>query len=173
VISHKQRAVGLGMAAGAALSALVLACPTRWFISSLPAELPARLAFAARADAVTMLWLLAAIANVARKRFFSPADIDGSGFAAPSSRLSVDVAIVQNTLEQAVLASILYLALETLPPASGITIVPQLLALFCIGRLAFWFGYRFGAAWRAVGFALTFYPTVYGYVLLAINLWGA
>jgi uncharacterized membrane protein len=83
------------------------------------------------------------------------------------------VAIVQNTLEQAVLASILYLALETLPPASGITIVPQLLALFCIGRLAFWFGYRFGAAWRAVGFALTFYPTVYGYVLLAINLWGA
>jgi hypothetical protein len=170
MISRAQRGVAIGMAAGAALSALILCCPTRWFIAPLPLELSSRLAFAARADALAMLWLLAAIANVARRRFFSAADIDGSGFAPASDRLRIEAAVLQNTLEQTVLAAVLYPALVSLPAQSDVMLVPQLLTLFCLGRLAFWIGYRFGARWRAFGFALTFYPTVFGYVLLAINL---
>jgi hypothetical protein len=170
MFNPKQRGVAAGMAAGAALSALVLLWPPHWLIVSLPSELPARLAFAVQADALAMLWLLAMIGNLARKRFFSPADIDGAGLAAASDRIRIDVAVLQNTLEQSVLAAVLYPALAVLPAQRGAMIVPQLLLLFSFGRLAFWIGYRFGAGWRAAGFALTFYPTVYGYVLLVLNL---
>jgi hypothetical protein len=45
-----------------------------------------------------------------------------------------------------------------------------LAALFSLGRLAFWIGYRHGAPWRAFGFAVTFYPTVVGYAILALDL---
>jgi hypothetical protein len=168
----KQRGVATGMAAGAALSALILACPAHWLTASLPVELPARLAFAVRADAVAMLWLLAMVANIARKRFFSPADIDGAGFAPASERIRNDLAVLQNTLEQALLASVLYPALASLPLQRDVMIIPQLVLLFSLGRLAFWIGYRFGAGYRALGFALTFYPTVYGYALLVLNLWN-
>jgi|SRR5271170_2759458 len=173
MISRKQQRVALGMGVGAAFTALILACPPRWFGIPVPTDPAARLAFAVRADAVTMLWLLAAIANVARRRFFSPADIDGSGFASASARLGIDVAVVQNTLEQAVLASVLYLALACLPHPDDAAIIPQLLTLFCLGRLTFWIGYRYGAPWRAFGFAVTFYPTVFGYFLWALKLMRA
>jgi hypothetical protein len=103
---------------------------------------------------------------VARRRFFSPSDIDGGGLAPASNRISVDIAIVQNTLEQSVLASVLYPSLACLAADDGFLLLPQLLTLFCIGRLAFWIGYRHGAPWRAFGFAATFYPTVFGYALL-------
>jgi uncharacterized membrane protein YecN with MAPEG domain len=94
---------------------------------------------------------------------------DGSGFAPASEQLRISVAIVQNTLEQAVLAAVLYLALARLGQPDEAALVPQLAALFCLGRLAFWIGYRHGAPWRAFGFAVTFYPTVVGYAILALD----
>jgi hypothetical protein len=158
------------MAAGALLTAIVLSAPSSWFgLVSLPNP-PSRIAYAIHADAVAMLWLLAAVANVARKRFFSPADIDGGGLSPASGHISVDIAIVQNTLEQSVLASILYPSLACLASGDEFLMTPQLLTLFCIGRLTFWLGYRHGAPWRAFGFATTFYPTVFGYGLLASHL---
>ena len=39
-------------------------------------------------------------------------------------------------------------------------VLPGLVGLFCVGRASFWLGYRHGAAARAFGFALTFYPSV-------------
>jgi uncharacterized membrane protein YecN with MAPEG domain len=154
------------MAGGALLTAIILITPSRWFGVAPRSDLPSRLAYAIRADAVAMLWLLAAVANVARRRFFSPADIDGGGLAPASNRISVEVAIVQNTLEQSALASVLYLSLACLTSGDEFLLIPQLLTLFCIGRLTFWLGYRHGAPWRAFGFAATFYPTVFGYALL-------
>ncbi len=170
VLSRKQKGVALGMAGGALLTAIVLSAPSSWFGVASELDLPGRLTYAIHADAVAMLWLLAAVANVARRRFFSPSDIDGGGLAPASSRISVDVAIVQNTLEQSVLASILYPALACLRSGDALLLMPQLLTLFCIGRITFWLGYRHGAPWRAFGFAATFYPTVFGYALL-ISHW--
>ncbi len=46
--------------------------------------------------------------------------------------------------------------------------IPLLVALSCIGRAAFWFGYGGGAASRAFGFGTTFYPTVAAYVLAVV-----
>jgi hypothetical protein len=117
-----------------------------------------------------MVWLVAAIGNVARLRFASAVDIDGSGLTASSSRISPSIAILQNTLEQAVLAAVLYLALACLPGPHGIGFIPKFLVLFCIGRCAFWIVYRFGAAGRAFGFAATFYPTVFGYGVVLAGL---
>jgi len=170
MFSRKQRGVAIGMALGAAVTALVLASPPQWFGVSPQGDVHARLVTAVRAASIAMMWLLAAVANVARGRFMSAADIDGSGFAPASQFIRIGVAIVQNTLEQAVLAAVLYLALARLGQPDEAALVPQLAALFSLGRLAFWIGYRHGAPWRAFGFAVTFYPTVVGYAILALDL---
>jgi hypothetical protein len=172
MMTRKQQAVAIGMVAGTVCTALILAYPIRRFGASVPTDATARIAFALRAGAIAMMWLLIAIANVARKRFFSPADIDGSGIASPSADLRIDAAVVQNTLEQAVLASVLYLSLASLPQQDGVAIIPPLLTLFCLGRLTFWIGYHVGGPWRAFGFAVTFYPTVFGYAFIALRLFS-
>jgi uncharacterized membrane protein YecN with MAPEG domain len=170
MFSVKQRGVAAGMAAGVAATALGLLCSPSWFGVAVPSDVAGRLAFAVRADGLIMVWLVAAIANVARGRFFSAADIDGSGFGTASDRIAVDVAVVQNTLEQAVLAAVLYPALACLRAPDEAAMIPALAALFCVGRLCFWVGYRFGAPWRAFGFAATFYPTVFGYFVVIVRL---
>ncbi len=172
-MTRQQRGVALGAASGAALAAAILLAPAAWFSRPWPHDLATRIGFALRADAVIMVWLAAAIVNVARLRFVSAADIDGSGLTASSPRISPSVAVLQNTLEQAVLAAVLYLALACLPGPDGVAFIPKLLLLFCIGRGAFWIGYRFGAAGRAFGFAATFYPTVFGYGVVMLSLAGA
>ena len=68
-------------------------------------------------------------------------------------------AVLQNTLEQVVLAVVVHLALASLLRGREMVLIPLLVALFCSGRLAFWIGYRRGAGSRALGFGLTFYPT--------------
>jgi len=45
-------------------------------------------------------------------------------------------------------------------PASWQAVIPAAAILFFIGRVLFWRGYARGAPGRALGFALTFYPTV-------------
>ena len=48
--------------------------------------------------------------------------------------------------------------------------VPAAAILFFLGRLLFWRGYSHGAPARALGFALTFYPTVVMLVLVVARL---
>jgi hypothetical protein len=60
------------------------------------------------------------------------------------------------------------LALASLLEGTELAVIPLLVALFCIGRAAFWFGYVGGAAGRAFGFGTTFYPTVAAYVLAVV-----
>ncbi len=48
-----------------------------------------------------------------------------------------------------------------------------LVILFGLGPLLFWLGYASGAAGRAFGFALTFYPTAFSLIVgFAIVLTG-
>ena len=119
-----------------------------------------RLAFTLHCDLFIVAWLAAAIAAVARGRFFSAADIQGSGFGAPGPRIAVAAAVLQNTFEQVVLALTVHLALASLLRGREMVLIPLLVALFCGGRLAFWMGYHRGAGSRALGFGLTFYPSV-------------
>lgn len=120
-----------------------------------------RLRFALRADLLVVGWLAAAIANVARLRFFSEQDIAGSSAAGGSDEVRDAGAILQNTLEQVVLALAAHLIVAATFSRPQALLV-ALASLFALGRLLFWVEYKRGAAGRAFGFALTFYPSVLG-----------
>ncbi len=166
-----QRSVARGMAAGAVFSALVLGIGYAAVTFPIGGPLPTladRLGHALRADVFVWLWLVVAIGRVAKGRFFSPADIDGSGLTEASARVRIPAAILQNTLEQCVLAGAAHLALAATLRPREMVLVPLLVALFCIGRAAFWAGYANGAGARAFGFATTFYPSAFALLLAAV-----
>lgn len=118
---------------------------------------------------VIAFWLLLSIGQLARHRFFSQVDIDGSGVSANSPRAALLQALLQNTLEQAVLALIAYGAWIWLGPADRMGLVIVLAVYFSVGRLLFFIGYTHGAPARALGFGLTFYPSV-ALILLVLPL---
>ena len=154
---HEQQGVALAMASALATAVLVLgivALTTKTTETFVP-----RLQFAIRADLFVIVWLGAAIANVARLRFFSERDIAGSSAEVGSGKVRLAGSILQNTFEQVGLAIVTHLIVAATFQRSSALIV-ALVCLFAIGRLLFWVGYRHGAKGRAFGFALTFYPTV-------------
>ncbi len=169
-VDATQRGVAFGMALAAVVAAIVLGLDYVFLPFGVPhlEGLVGRIGYVLRADLFICLWLVAAVANVARLRFFSPADIDGGGLAAASPKISVGVAVLQNTLEQVVLAAGAHLALAAAARGAVMVLVGPLVVLFGVGRLAFWVGYRRGAVHRAFGFAMTFYPTVFVYVLVLL-----
>ncbi len=64
------------------------------------------------------------------------------------------------SLEQMALALPVYAAWVVLAPTHLLAVVPAASSLFLLGRVLFFYGYARGASGRALGFALTFYPTV-------------
>ena len=162
MLDAEQRRVLRGMTLSLLVTVLVLGLGSflAWPLMPVLPHLEDRLAFTLRCDLFIVAWLAAAIAAVARGRFFSEADIRGSGFGSPGPRIAVAAAVLQNTFEQVVLALTLHLALASLLRGREMVLIPLLVALFCGGRLAFWIGYRRGAGSRALGFGLTFYPSV-------------
>jgi hypothetical protein len=159
---REQRQVATGMAA-AALVALAAIGLGLWHGSGPAQPVAERLAMALRLDLFVIVWLLAAIGNVARLRFFSAEDIAGSATTVASGAVRRGNAILQNTLEQAVLAVAVHLGLAAALPHPDVLLV-TLVVLFGLGRLLFWLGYARGAAGRAFGFALTFYPSAFALV---------
>jgi len=161
-LSQKQHGVLKGMIAAMILAIVGLGYgaflfPPKW----LPEPtLAGRTLLAGRCLLVIAVWLLVAIGLLARHRFFTPADIDGSGLTAGTDRARELQAVLQNTLEQTVLAALVYLAFALLAPAAYLGALPAAAALFWVGRALFWHGYANGAAARSLGFALTFYSTV-------------
>ena len=119
-----------------------------------------RIAFALRADTFIALWLAISVGLLARHRFFTPEDIDGGGLTHGSETANILQATLQNTLEQTVLALPVHLAWAILLPVSWSSAIPAAVVLFLCGRVLFVRGYRGGAPSRAIGFALTFYPSV-------------
>ena len=173
-VDSTQRGVAMGIALAAIVAAIVLGADWAFLPFGVPhlEGLVGRIGYVLRADLFIYLWLAAAVANVACLRFFSPADIDGGGLAGASPKIHVGRAVLQNTLEQVVLAAGAHLALAATARGAVMVLVVPLVVLFCVGRLAFWLGYGRGAAHRAFGFAVTFYPTVFIYVLALLLLIG-
>lgn len=165
----QQRRVAANMAVAVLVTAAVLA--GAFLIGAGEPDRPVaeRLALTLKADLVVMLWLAAAVANVARLRFFSPEDIAGGASGAPSPRVRQAGAILQNTLEQAALAVPVHLGLAATCRHS-VSLTIALVILFTLGRALFWAGSAKGAAGRALGFALTFYPTVAALVIALFRL---
>lgn len=170
VLSIKQRGVLKGMFAGATVTVVVivgviLAAPE---LLSPEASTGERIAFALRADAFVALWLGISIGLLARHRFFTPEDIDGGGLTRGTETANILQASLQNSLEQTVLAVLAHLTWAVLMPASWLPVIPAAVVLFLVGRVLFLRGYRGGAPSRAVGFALTFYPSVLMLIIVAV-----
>lgn len=98
----------------------------------------------------------AMIGRLAQRRFFDDDLIDGEDFA-PGSAAWIDQKVLSNTIEQLVLALVIwpFVALSL-----GGVIVLILGFAFAIARLLFWIGYHISPPLRGFGFAATFYPTV-------------
>lgn len=167
-LTDKQRGVLRGLLAGllltaAALSLAILA-PWRRMLPSQP--FPATLAHALKWDVLLALCLVVHVALLGRHRILTPEDIDGSGLTTATPRARVLQATLQNTLEQAVLALVAHMAWSAVMPLHWQAAVPAAALLFVTGRALFLRGYARGAPSRALGFTLTFFPTV---ALLALT----
>ena len=168
MISPEQRGVVIGMLLGASVPALPIAAGA-WLIPG-PAAPPLgdRLVWLMPYAAVLALPMALAIAAIARHRFFHAAVIDGSNDAA-DRWLAIARAILQNTLEQTVLAALVLLALAATLPSGWLGALPAAILWFVLARAIFALTYARGAAARSFGFAATFYPTLAG-LLMAIAL---
>lgn len=112
---------------------------------------------------------LLVVARLAARRFFDDSVIDGQPFP-PGSRGEIDTRVLQNSIEQLVLALAVWPAAGTLLATSGPGIVLCLGIGFLIARLAFWIGYHVSPPLRAFGFAASFYPTIL-VLLWAVAFW--
>lgn len=167
-LTGDQRAVASRMTAAVLTTLVVLGVVGGAGWRPLPEHDPTGLALICLL--LVALALAATIARVAKHRFTTPADLDGSGLTHGTDRVRSLNAVVQNTLEQAVLAIPTYLAAAMLLPERRSGMIAAAAVLFVIGRLSFARGYAQGAAGRAFGFGLTFYPTI---ALLALSLVAA
>ena len=105
------------------------------------------------------LFLALIIARLAQRRFFDTSIIDGEPFA-PGSGADIDARVLQNTIEQLVLALALWPVTGYVLAADGPGVVMCLGVGFLFARMFFWLGYHISAPLRAFGFAATFYPTL-------------
>ena len=175
MLTAKQQGVLRGMLAGVVITLLALGFS---ILSPSAALLPepdvaAALKQALTWDALLVVTLALNIALLARHRFFTPEDIDGGGLTEGTPRAQILQSTLQNTLEQMVLAFAAHQIWAAVMPRGWQGAIPAAAVLFIVGRILFWRGYARGAPARALGFALTFYPTLA--MLLAIGArlaWG-
>lgn len=173
-LSEKQRGVLGGAAAG--LTVTLAGIGTALFLapggSMAHGGLYTRLNFWAGWSLPVILSLVLVIGLLARHRFLTPEDIDGGGIAPGTPEARVYQAVLQNTLEQAVLWLAVTLVWAIRMPGPTLAVIPLASILFVTGRALFLRGYAGGAPSRALGFALTFYPTVVMALLLTAEFAG-
>lgn len=126
-----------------------------------------RIAFALKADLLIFFWLAGCLRAVASGRFRSPADRKGAAYGPPTPGLAIRVAVLQNSLEQTVLAMGAHLILATVLRGPELLFIPVSVVLYLVGRVSFAITYSRGAAARAFGMALTGAPIIAGYILAA------
>lgn len=171
-LTEKQKGVVRGVVPAAALTAVGL-CGATLLVPprALPVDEPgARLAWALQWSLPPTLTLMVAIMRVANHRFYTPEDIDGSGLTGGTARVQILRAVLQNTLEQTLLASAAYAIWAVTMPHAWLRAVCIASLLFVAGRVLFSRGYQKGAAARAMGFGLTAYPTFVMLVTAALTI---
>jgi uncharacterized membrane protein YecN with MAPEG domain len=119
-----------------------------------------RLEIAIKSALFPAIFLVISVGRLAKHRFFTPEDIDGGGFSEDTEHARILQSLLQNTLEQFCIAFAAYLAWAIVMPATWMSVIPLAAIAFAIGRVMFFSGYKKGAPSRAVGFTLTFYPSV-------------
>jgi len=123
-------------------------------------NLEARLESSVAYLAIPGLFLSLSIGRLAKRRFLSSKDINGSGLSVASDSAKILQALIQNTLEQTVLAVIAYFTWIVVMPSNWLSVVPLAAITFGLGRVIFFIGYKYGAPGRVLGFTLCFFPSV-------------
>lgn len=112
--------------------------------------------------------MVAIVGRITKYRFFSPSDIHSS-ITNSSQTLRLLQSLLQNTLEQFVLAIAAYLLWSVTMPNTWRSVPLLAGILFAIGRVPFFMDYRHGAPARTVGFTLAFYTSFYtSFLMLAL-----
>ena len=157
----KQKGVLRGMVLGLVCSISLITVGLKFNPFGFPFEinLENRLKVAMKSCLPLAIIFAVSIGRLAKHRFFTPNDIDGSGLTQASSQAQILQSIIQNTLEQSLLAAITYLAWAVLMPGNLLSVVPLAVIAFGVGRILFIVGYGYGAPARAFGFTLSFYVT--------------
>lgn len=161
-LSTKQRGVLRGMGGGMAATVALIGFGVLANPLGYPGDMPVQksLAVALGAAGLPALFLAISIGRLAKHRFFSPQDIDGAGLSHGTARARELQALLQNTLEQVTLGAMAYALWASMMPSAWLSVVPLAALVFAAGRVLFFVGYAKGAEARALGFALTFYPSV-------------
>lgn len=147
-------AIAIAITAAALAGAYYLLPPTWGGVDDAP-PLAERLVFALKWNLLMLLWLAGCVRAVSSGRFRSEADIRGSAYAPPSPAVAVQAAVLQNSLEQTVLAFGATLTLAAMLRGAELVVISVLVLLFLVGRIAFAWAYAKGAAARAFGMSLT------------------
>ena len=104
------------------------------------------------------------IGRIASLRFFDES-VSNPLLAADNIKLNTLKQYLSNTHEQLFLSVIAYALLSWTLPIEHIYLVFLFSVCFVLGRLLFANGYSSGAGGRSLGFALTFYSNVVGFVI--------
>ena len=127
---------GSGLALAFALAAVGTRyawLPARWFGLSDPMTMADQVAFALKADLLLFVWLAWCVRAVSKRRFRSAVDRKGSAIGRPSEAIAIPAAVLQNSLEQTVLAFGAHLVLATVLWGPELVTIPLLVALYIIG----------------------------------------
>ena len=116
------------------------------------------------------LVLGAMVLRVALRRLGDDEMLVGGVLHGPAA---VDQKVLQNTVEQLVLALCIWPAAAVMLGDDGPEVIASLGVGFAVARLVFWFGYHRGGVLRVFGFAASFWPTVLVAVWALARLAGA
>jgi hypothetical protein len=157
--TSEQRGVAIGMSIGALLAFSLVGSGIIYNPVAFDGYLTnsERLTVVAKAGLVPAFFLMLAIGRLARHRMLTAADIAGAGLVTGTPQAKLLQALLQNTLEQTVLAWMIYFAWAFVMPGTWLSVVPMAAIAFAIGRVLFLRGYEHGPHSRAVGFTLSFY----------------
>ena len=166
----EQRGITVWSVAAIAVTAAVGGAGYLWLPPQLVGvdrsmSLAEQIAFALKWDLLIFLWLAGCVRVVARGRFRSPNDREGSAYCPPSPVLAIPAAVLQNSLEQTVIALGAHLILATVLRGPELILIPLLVFLYLTGRVAFATCYAKGAVARAFGMALTGASAIAGYAI--------
>jgi hypothetical protein len=156
VFSATQKTVVLSALIGVAVCLLMVFAGSS---STLHFESTDRLVLLSRALVAPAVFLIVCIGRMANHRFFTPEDIDGDPRRADTPKAIELQRVLQNTVEQSVLATIVYAMWTMVAPVQSVGTVLIAAGLFAVGRVLFMAFHGKGASGRAIGFVLTFYPT--------------
>ncbi len=150
-MNGKRGLILIGMALGLIWAVAIVWVPQRLDLPFIPAPIAVPGALLAPG-----LFLILVIGRLAQRRFFAYGMIDGQPFAAGSGA-AVDQAVLTNTIEQLVLALVIW---PFVANSLGGAVVLALGFGFEAARVLFWIGYHLSPRLRSFGFAATFYPTI-------------